>query len=143
MPAVYKEGMGKDQSYGIIIFRETSDGRQYLVLTKKSGTDFPKGHAEVGENPEETARRETKEEAGLDDIELIPGYHEDIHYILSQRGHKVFKTVTYFLGRAHSGKVKVSHEHKGYKWCSPEQAIRLVRFPEQKALIRKAQTMLR
>ena len=133
--------MAKEHSYGIILFKDNP--RRYLLLLKKSGTDFPKGHPEEGETPEETARRETKEETGLDDIELVTNYREDISFILSKGRKKVFKTVTYFLAKVRSGQVKISSEHRNYKWCDPTEAIKLAFFKEQQELIRKAERILK
>lgn len=139
-PAVFTPGMDRDRSVGIIVFQDNP--RLYLVLTKKNGTDFPKGHPEEGETDEQAALRETKEETGIADIELIAGYNEDIAYMLSKQGKKMLKTVSFFLGRTHIAKVVVSHEHKGFKWLAPQEAMRAVVFNEQRNLIKKAEALL-
>lgn len=53
---------------GGIIYQDTTDGRRYLLVTSASRPDIwivPAGHVEPGENPAETAVRETMEEAGV------------------------------------------------------------------------------
>ena len=50
---------------GIIIVREFDGEWKILGLEDDEGMDFPKGSAKAGEDPMETAYRETKEEASL------------------------------------------------------------------------------
>ena len=60
--------MPVERSAGAIVFRETSEGREYLLIKHRppySHWDFPKGHIEAGESEKDTAKREVKEEAGL------------------------------------------------------------------------------
>jgi len=130
----------RDRSVGVVVFQDNP--RRYLVLTKKNGTDFPKGHPEEGETDEQAALRETQEEAGLSDIDILPGYKEDIAYVLSKEGKKMLKTVSFFLGRTNTTAVVVSREHKGFKWLPPQEAMRAVVFNEQRNLIKKAEAFL-
>jgi bis(5'-nucleosidyl)-tetraphosphatase len=130
----------KAHSYGIIVFRDNP--RKYLVLIKRSGTDFPKGHKEEGESDEQTALRETREEAGLGDVELIPGFREDTNFSFGKGKKRVDKTVTFFLGRT-KGTVKISSEHQSFRWCTPEQAMKVLAFPDQRQLVQKAESFLR
>jgi 8-oxo-dGTP pyrophosphatase MutT (NUDIX family) len=93
----HKRGLAKSlamqqHSYGVIIFQDNP--RRYLVLLKKRSTDLPKGRPEKGEAPEQAAMREAREETGLD-VQLLPGYREDIHY--SFLDGKIGKTITFFL----------------------------------------------
>jgi len=69
-----------ERSAGTVIFREKEGKTYYLLLHYPKGMrrptpywDFPKGHIEKMEKPEEAARRETAEETGLVDINFI-GY---------------------------------------------------------------------
>ena len=55
--------METEISCGIIVF----DGEKVLLVKHKGGhTSFPKGHVEEGETEEQTAKREVKEELGID-----------------------------------------------------------------------------
>lgn len=130
----------KDHSYGIVVFQDNP--RKYLALVKHSGTDLPKGHMEEGETEEQAALREAREESGLADIELIPGYKEDIKFSFGKGKKRVNKTVTYFLGRTKSTKVKISSEHQGFFWFSPQETKRL-KFPEQRRLVQEAEAFLK
>ena len=54
---------------------------EYLLLHYESGHwDFPKGKIEEGETPEQAALRELKEETGIEDAEILPGFTEGIKY---------------------------------------------------------------
>jgi 8-oxo-dGTP pyrophosphatase MutT (NUDIX family) len=60
----------KTRSAGGIVLGD--GGTIALVMSRNSQSWlFPKGHVEAGEDDEAAARREIKEEAGLDDLELI------------------------------------------------------------------------
>lgn len=42
-----------------------------LVITRKGWRDLPKGHIDEGENSEEAALREVREETGLQEVEIV------------------------------------------------------------------------
>jgi 8-oxo-dGTP pyrophosphatase MutT (NUDIX family) len=53
---------------GVVVVRRHDDGWRVLVLRAYRNWDFPKGLVEPDEPPQETARREAAEEAGLTDL---------------------------------------------------------------------------
>jgi len=55
-------------SCGIVLARDTGEGRLTLVLRAFHHWDFPKGMREQGEGPIQAARRELGEETGIEDI---------------------------------------------------------------------------
>lgn len=96
-------------------------GPKFLLLRHPDRWDLPKGHAEAGETPQQTALRETQEETGIptDRIELDPNFRFSLSYpIRSKRfGDKeVTKTVHYFLGFIESPIEIDCPEHEGYRW---------------------------
>ncbi|PSQ56140.1 MAG: biotin transporter BioY, partial [Halobacteriales archaeon SW_9_67_25] len=69
-------------SAGAILFRDTRGRREYLLLKSRPGDwEFPKGGVEGEEELQQTAIREVKEEAGIDDFRLIDGFREDYDYV--------------------------------------------------------------
>ena len=76
----------------------------------------PGGHIEQDETPPEAARREVKEETGLD-IEKPRVFHAIAR--VNQLGEHW--TTIYFLAHAGSDDVKLSWEHDEYKWIRPEE----------------------
>jgi 8-oxo-dGTP pyrophosphatase MutT (NUDIX family) len=145
--------MTKEKSAGAIIFhkkplnmaRDEKAKIYYLLLHYTSGHwDFPKGHIEEGESEEEAARREIKEETGIQDIKFIPGFKEKISYFFRKtyEGKKkpplVFKEVVFYLAKTQEEKVKISREHIGYKWLSYGKAIEQITFKNSKEILKKA-----
>jgi bis(5'-nucleosidyl)-tetraphosphatase len=128
----------KQHSYGVIIFQDNP--RRYLVLLRKRSSDLPKGRAEKGETAEQAAAREAYEETGLR-VQLLPGYRHDINFAFLDG--KIKKTITFFLAKVENPRVKISDEHKGFKWCTPPEAMELLRYKEQQGLIEKAEEYLK
>ncbi len=138
-----------EKSAGAIIFREKSGKIFYLLLhypssskTDKDYWDLPKGKIEKEEKIEETARREIREETGIEDVEFIPGFKETIKYFYKSKRKTVFKTVTFLLAKTKQKEVKISWEHIGYKWLPYEEALEQITFKNAKDILMKANTFL-
>lgn len=73
--------MNYEKSCGAIVYRKHHGNTEILLVRHlKSGHwSFPKGHMEAGETEEDTARREIKEETGLD-VLLDTGFRETVNY---------------------------------------------------------------
>jgi len=135
-------------SVGSAIFRETAKGRLYLLLQYPSGHyDFAKGHVEEGETEEETLRRETEEETGINDLRVFPKRvsiryyyvakgNERIRRIEEGRGISIFKQVHFYPAETKISQVKLSHEHIGYLWLPYEEAVERVTFENARRVIR-------
>jgi ADP-ribose pyrophosphatase YjhB (NUDIX family) len=118
---------------GAITFKIVNDEPQILLVrAKKTPEDwiFPKGHIEDGETAEFAAERELAEEAGVrgelvglvGSLEFRSG-HEDV-------------SVAYFL-IAYVGEV-LREETRERKWCSYDEALRLLSHPTAADLLRMA-----
>ena len=86
-----------------------------LVLQRPSGRwCLPCGYADIGETPEDTARRETLEETGLEITQL------ELLRVATTKGDDsvAFMWEAVFLARAASDKVLLSHEHLAAEWIS-------------------------
>src|SRR3989344_4910923 len=142
--------MRPEISDGAIIFRRYKKIRQYLLLHYEAGHwDFAKGHLEAGEKAEQAARREIFEETGLKNIKLFNNFREVMQYWMwsyaqKKRGRptRTLKTVTFFLGEAYGGNVRLSHEHTGYVWLPYNEAVKLATYKNAKDLIKKAEAFL-
>lgn len=148
--------MPKEKSAGAIIFYRNPDNKiEYLLLQHTAENwGFPKGLIEKGEKLEETALRECREETGLEKLELMPGFKETIRYFfkvkydyqVKERGFKmgesVLKFVTYFLVESKTNDVKISFEHKGFKWLPYEEALKQLTFKNAKEILEKADEFL-
>lgn len=141
--------MPKEKSAGAVVFRKENSQVYYLLLHYQPGHwDFPKGHIEKGEAEEETVKREVTEETGIEDIEIIPGFKEWVKYFFrksygmkgaeKKKAPWVFKIVVFYLVGTHTEEVKISFEHKGYKWLPYKEAVEQLTFKNAKDILKKA-----
>lgn len=127
----------KDASFGIIPIHEQDGDRQFLLVHQKKGHwGFPKGHADPGESPTQTALRELAEETGVTDCELIGNeFFIERYAFINKKGQRVDKTVTFFLGRVNDPSVKVQPaEVQAYAWLDAEGVTERLTFPEAREL---------
>jgi 8-oxo-dGTP pyrophosphatase MutT (NUDIX family) len=136
--------MLKVVSAGVIIFFESDQQRQYLLLHYVAGHwDFPKGKLEPSETYIEAALRELHEETGLNGI-IIDGFQESFVYKFNQYpdGALAEKTVHFFIGRVEHKQVILSDEHLDHKWLSYTEAMNLLTYDNAKRSLEKADHFL-
>ena len=122
----------------MILFRRTPEPH-YLLLHYESGHwDFPKGHIESGEDPEETAKRELQEETGISEMRLVDGYMQTLRYFFRQKGIGIFKVVIFFLAETTQSEVTLSAEHVGFDWLPYDAALARLTFKNSRDLLIKA-----
>lgn len=127
--------MPKVLSAGVIPVRRTGRGWMLLVLRAYKNWDFPKGRVEPGEEPIDTAKRETAEETGITNLDFSFGdaYRETVPYAGG-------KTARYYLAETGEERVSlpISHalgrpEHHEWRWVTFDEAEDLL--PPRLALI--------
>jgi len=131
-----------ERSAGAIIFRIEKGKILYLMLQYPTYWGFVKGIIEKNESVEETIKREAKEEAGLSDLTFVPGFKEKTGWFFRLKGELIRKEAVFLLAQTKSKEVKLSFEHKGYKWCSYDEALKLQRIKSNKVLLEKANRFL-
>src|SRR3989338_2052020 len=133
----------REKSCGAIVFHVDAKHREYLLLHYESGHwDFIKGHVDRGETEEETAMRESKEEAGIE-IKIIPGFRETIRYFFRQGGKLVNKEVVFFVAKTNTKNVKLSYEHIGYDWLAFDDAVEKLTYKNAKEILKKTEKFLK
>jgi tRNA nucleotidyltransferase (CCA-adding enzyme) len=133
--------MRQEISAGVILFFPGSV-RTYLVLDYGSHWDYPKGHVKAGETLHATALRELREETGIADAHLLPGFEEAIHYTYRKAGSPVSKRVVFFLGESPTQAVTLSHEHHGYAWLDYSDAQQRLTYQSARDLLATAEDFL-
>ncbi len=143
-----------DHAYGIIPVlppTATQEHRYLLILHRKGHWGFPKGHKDPGESDLETAKRELQEETGLTHYVMMAEVEFTEHYrFIRPDGIPVRKEVLYFVALVEADEngdpptVQVQPEEiADFRWCTFDQAIKLLRFKEINHLIRNSEHHLR
>ncbi|GAI50309.1 unnamed protein product [marine sediment metagenome] len=92
---------------------------------------------------EDTARREIKEEVGIEDIRFVSGFKEWIKFFFKLKGKNIMKIATFLLAEAKTEKVKLSYEHKDYDWLDYKEALNRLTFENSKEVLKKANDFLK
>lgn len=117
-----------ERSAGVVVVRHAPEGWRFLILRAYRNWDFPKGLIEPGEDPLAAAVRETREEAGIEDLafawghvfrETAPYARAKVarYYLAETRQERIALPINPALGRA---------EHHESRWVGPEAARRLL-----------------
>ena len=123
-----------ENSCGAIVFNENTE-KILLVKMHNGNWGFPKGHIEKDETKEETAIREVLEETNVR-IKIIPNFEREIKYIPNE---KTIKKVTIFMGITQDEEVTIdTFEIENFKWCTYEEALKLVTYKLQKDVLENA-----
>jgi len=136
--------MPVERSAGAVVFRK--DGNEsseikFLLLKKGANYwDLPKGNIDKGEDELTTAKREIKEETGLEDVRILPNFKEKVSYFYKRGGQTIYKEVVFFLAETETKDVKVSWEHDDFGWFGYEEAVAKVKSKE---IIQKAHEFLK
>ena len=128
--------MTKETSAGMIVYNPKLG--KFLLLEYSSHWGFVKGNIEAGEDEMSAARRELKEETGIVKFKFIDGFSEKLSYFYKKEGKSVYKEVVFFLVFTEDEDVKISEEHKSYKWCNYEEAYKLSNFKNTHQILKKA-----
>lgn len=115
-------------SAGVVVARQSEEGWRVLLLRVYNYWDCPKGVIEPGEDPLTAARREVREETGIDDLEFrwgkdyveTPPYSKNKvarYYLAATRTPEIKLPVNPELGKAEH------HEWRWFTWEEAEQRV--------------------
>ncbi len=133
--------MTYEKSCGAIVYRKFHGNTEILLIRHiKSGYwSFPKGHVEGDETEVETAKREIKEETGLD-VMIDDGFRETVQF--SPR-RDTSKTVVYFVAKAKNyDYVPQEEEISEIRWVEIGQAISHLTYDNDKVIVSKAKAFI-
>ncbi len=131
-----------EKSCGAIVYRRFHGNIEILLIkhVNSGHWSFPKGHVEGDETELETARREIKEETGLDVI-LDQTFRETVSYSPRRDTQKI---VVYFLALARNYDfVPQEEEIAEIRWVDIIRAARMLTYENDKTIVNKARAAIK
>lgn len=132
--------MTKEISAGMLVYNKQL--KKFLVLEYESHFGFVKGRIEKNENEKEAAIRELKEETGIEKFEFLD-FKEEISYFYKKDDKNVYKKVIFFLIETNEKEIRLSSEHKSFKWCDYKEAYKLIKFKNAREVLKNAKEYLK
>lgn len=129
----------------VFVIRPLAAGWQVLALQRALDTRCPgawepvHGHIEPGEEPQDAAVREVREESALA-IERLYVVRVQPFYLRKTKTVQMAIVFAAFVGE--SGGVTIGNEHQAYAWCSVDEALERYGFPAERASLREIVELL-
>jgi 8-oxo-dGTP pyrophosphatase MutT (NUDIX family) len=151
--------MVREISAGGVVVKRTREGWKLAVIEPQTGPGsaratrkssqkvvlaLPKGLVDGGEKPEQTARREVREETGL--ATTLITKLGDVKYVYLRSwgdGRRVFKIVSFFLLRYRSGEIddvssEMRIEVRRASWMALEEGARRLAYRGERDMVKRA-----
>ena len=131
-----------ERSCGAVVFHEIGGVVRYLLIKNKRSAhwSFPKGHVEKGESDEQAAKREVKEETGID-IKIIDGFKAKSEYSIQR---KIEKVVYIYAATCDNPKTSIQEEEiEDYLWLDFSKAMKNLRFENDKSILHRVNEFLK
>jgi type II secretory ATPase GspE/PulE/Tfp pilus assembly ATPase PilB-like protein/8-oxo-dGTP pyrophosphatase MutT (NUDIX family) len=129
----------------VFVIRPLESGWKVLALQRGTNTRCPSawepvhGHVEAGEEPEDAAVREVREEAGLD-VERL--YNVRVQPFYLHKLHTVQLAIVFAAFVAEPAEVTIGVEHQRAEWLSVDEALTRFAFPAERASLREIVELL-
>lgn len=131
-------------SAGGAAFRRTGAAVEIAIISAKPSLrwQLPKGIIDAGETPEIAARREVREEAGIE-TELLEKIETIEYWYVGDdwgRGRVRFHKLVHFFLLEYAGGNVEDHDHEvaEVRWVEAADAIKMLAFKAEKEVVEKA-----
>jgi 8-oxo-dGTP pyrophosphatase MutT (NUDIX family) len=123
------------EKVSVFIFKRTMRGYEFLILKRPEshGNIWQPitGHIEKGEKPLEAAKREVKEETGIDNISRI--VDPEVSYEFTSDNKKNYKEYLFgFEVPQTIEEITISDEHVNYSWLNAETSRQMIHWQNNK-----------
>ncbi len=134
-------------SAGGVVYRRQGDQIEIALISVGPAPrwQLPKGMVMDGEGQEDAARREVREEAGLETEIVAPLDRVEYWFYATSRGRRVriHKFVHFYLMRYRDGDVNDhDHEVNEARWVEIEHAQAMLAFDSDRKLVARAQELI-
>jgi type II secretory ATPase GspE/PulE/Tfp pilus assembly ATPase PilB-like protein/8-oxo-dGTP pyrophosphatase MutT (NUDIX family) len=142
-PSVSRLSIGTIDVY---VIRPLAEGWRVLVLQRALETRCPTawetvhGHIEDGEEPEDAALREVREESGLEASRL---YNVTVQPFYLHRSHTVQLAVVFAAFVDEPAAITLGSEHQRAEWLSVDAALDRFQWPREREALREIAHLLR
>lgn len=137
----------REPTSGGIVFRRSKKTNEVEILLIQDAKDrwtIPKGHIEEGETAKETAEREIREEAGLEEMKVL-AWLGKIHFRYRRQQSLVLMTTQIYLvqGLGDTNKLKKEEWMKGIGWFPFHKALDMIEYEDISKLMLLAMKKIR
>jgi len=135
----------KQHSAGGVVFRKNKNKIEVAIIARNNKTVWclPKGKIEKNESAEDTAKREVKEETGLEG-ELLTKINSIHYFYTSKEENKRFsKTVDFYLFKYVNGNTE-DHDWEidAVEWVEIDEAIKRLTYKSERETMEKAKKII-
>ena len=129
----------------VFVIRPLASGWRVLTLQRAADTRCPgawepvHGHIEPGEEPQDAAEREVREETGLSVDRL---YVVRVQPFYLRKTRTVQMAIVFAAFVAEPAEVTIAAEHRDHAWLSVEEALERYGFPAERASLREIVELL-
>jgi type II secretory ATPase GspE/PulE/Tfp pilus assembly ATPase PilB-like protein/8-oxo-dGTP pyrophosphatase MutT (NUDIX family) len=129
----------------VLVIRSLASGWRVLALQRRLGMRCPgawepvHGHIDPGEEPEDAAIREVREETGLEADRL---YNVRVQPFYLHKTRTVQLAIVFAAFVSEPANVTIAVEHQRAEWLSVDEALTRYAFPGERASLREAVELL-
>lgn len=134
-----------ETSAGGVVVRMVEGSPRYLLIRDSYGHwGFPKGHLERGERGDTAALREVMEETGLRAVSVTASI-DKIEWFFRFRGTLIHKRCEFFLMETSVADTKPQRSEgiTACQWTPIDEAMQLIEYENARAVLRRADEMVR